>query len=76
MDSTPLSKRIQNNRKNEGEESNSFKTPVMKRLKLSSLTPGKSPAFEIPPSPSLKQLGFGTGLFIFLTIEINRFGAL
>ena len=47
MDSTPLSKRIQNNRKNEGEESNSFKTPVMKRLKLSNLTPGKSPAFEI-----------------------------
>ena len=74
MDSTPLSKRIRSNGKNE-EEGNSFKTPVMKRLKLSTLTPGKSPAFEIPPSPSLKQLGFGTGLFIFLTIEINRFGA-
>ena len=71
MASTPLSKRIRSNGKNEEEESNSFKTPVMKRLKLSSLTPGKSPAFEIPPSPSLKQLGFGTGLVIFLTIKIS-----
>jgi len=71
-----LSKRIQNNRKNEGEESNSFKTPVMKRLKLSNLTPGKSPAFEIPPSPSLKQLGFGTGVKVLLYERSPRSGGL
>merc|ERR1712141_128764 len=47
----------------------SFKTPpVMRRLKGKnpSLTPGQSPAFEIPPSPSLKQLGFGTGVKVLL----------
>ena len=66
MNSTPLSpipslaNRVKSNGLND-EESN-FKTPIMKRLKgkNSSLTLG-SPAFEIPPSPCLKQLGFGTG---------------
>ena len=60
MTSTPLTKRVRLS-----DDDNSFKTPpVMRRLKGKnpSLTPGQSPAFEIPPSPSLKQLGFGTGL--------------
>ena len=41
-------------------------TPMAKKICLdgagSSATPGKSVAtFEIPPSPCLKRLGFGTG---------------
>ena len=43
-----------------------FATPQAKRVCLdgagSSATPGNSVAtFEIPPSPCLKRLGFGTG---------------
>ena len=47
-----------------GEES--FATPQAKKICLDgagvSATPGKSvTTFEIPPSPCLKRLGFGTG---------------
>ena len=44
-----------------------LQTPKIKKLKMEMNksttpgTPGQSPAFEIPPSPCLKQLGFGTG---------------
>ena len=71
MTSTPLNKRVRLN--NDG---NNFKTPVMRRLnaKNHSLTPGQSPAFEIPPSPSLKQLGFGTGVKVLLYERSPRSG--
>jgi hypothetical protein len=55
-------------KKDESDES--FKTPTVRRILAvdrSSLTPCESPAFEIPPSPCLKQLGFGTGTFYCLS---------
>lgn len=52
---TPLNKSLKRLRPR-GDDA--FKTPVMKRLQGSL---PESPAFEIPPSPCLKQLGFGTG---------------
>ena len=52
-----------------------FATPLAKRRCLdgvgSSETPGKSTGtFEIPPSPCLKRLGFGTGIVGVLLITI------
>jgi len=51
-----------------GNDSDTFRTPTMKRVKHNPqpLTPGASPAFEIPPSPCLRQLGYGTGIKVLL----------
>ena len=57
-----------------GEES--FATPQAKKICLDgagvSATPGKSvTTFEIPPSPCLKRLGFGTGKLYKVEQHIN-----
>jgi len=65
-DTTPtLNRRL---RVKPSDENDAFRTPTMKRVKLKhqSLTPGASPAFEIPPSPCLKRLGYGTGIKVLL----------
>ena len=56
--------------------SDPFKTPTFKRVlgKRQSGTPGESPAFEIPPSPCLKQLGYGTGVKVLLYERSPRSG--
>ena len=53
-----------------------FKTPTIKRIKSLEKpgTPGASPAFEIPPSPCLQQLGFGTGVKVLLYERSPRSG--
>lgn len=56
-------------------DADNFRTPTIKRVKLShNSTPGASPAFEIPPSPCLKQLGFGTGVKVLLYERSPRSG--
>lgn len=56
--------------------SDAFHTPRITRLRTlnTSNTPKKSPAFEIPPSPCLKQLGFGTGVKVLLYERSPRSG--
>jgi len=64
------------------EKSSSYATPKAKRAKLSSgaggvATPGRSPAgqsLQVPPTPCLKRLGFGTGVNVMLYERSPRGG--